>query len=149
MELKAYLRVLIAKWRIVLLVFIITYAATLAFTFTRPSIYQAQATFVARLDNALSNDKNLASALDPLSRRTEIATTYSTVANSNLLKDMAADELKLTPEQRRDLKVSSQLVAGTNVLQIMVQSRDPALARDFTNMLGAKTMAYVRDLYQT
>jgi diguanylate cyclase (GGDEF)-like protein len=149
MELRAYLRTLISKWWILLVVFLITYSATLAFTFTQKPVYQGRATYVVKLNSTFSNDKDLASAVDILSRRTEIATTYTIVANSRQLKKLASDALGLTTEQKADVSVSSQLVPGTNVVEIIVQSGDPVLARDFTNAVGTKLVTYTRGLYET
>lgn len=149
MELKTYLRTLARKWHIVVIVFVITYGATLALTMTRVPIYQGRATFVVKLNSTFANDKDLASAVDILSRRTEIATTYTTVANSRLLKRQAMDALGLTREQRALLSVSSELVPGTNVLEVLGEAPTPELARDFTNAVGAQTMLYAKDLYET
>jgi diguanylate cyclase (GGDEF)-like protein len=148
MELKAYLQTLLRKWWIVLLVFLITYAATLGFTFTQPPVYQATSTFVLTLGPAFRNTKDSATTLDILSRRTEIATTYSTLAASRLIKKQAADELGLSEEQRSQLSITSELVAGTNVLDISGQGPNPRLVRDFTNTVGAKMVAYVQNLYE-
>jgi diguanylate cyclase (GGDEF)-like protein len=149
MELRVYLRTLISKWWIVLIVFLITYGATLAFTFTQKPVYQGRATYVVKLNASFSNDKDLASAVDILSRRTEIATTYTIVANSRQIKRLAAEELGLPAEQRADVSVASQLVPGTNVLELTVQAHDPVLARDFTNAAGTKLVLYAKDLYET
>lgn len=149
MELKAYLRTLASKWQIALLTFLITYAATLALTYTQTPMYQSRAAYVMKLSDSFETNKDLVSAVDILSRRTEIATTYTLVANSGMIEQQAANALGLTSDQRRELTVSSQLIPGTNVVEIVAQARDPVLARDFTNMVGAKTMVYVRDLYAT
>lgn len=149
MELRTYLRILAGKWRIILLAFLVTYGATLAFTFTQAPVYQGRATYIVKLNSAFGSDKDLASAVDILSRRTEIATTYTIVANSRMIKRAAADQLGLTAGQRGDVAVTSELVPGTNVLEINVQAHNPALARDFTNAVGAQTIAYVQDLYET
>jgi len=149
MELRVYLGVLLRKWWIVLFAFLITYGATLAFTFSQKPVYEATATYVLTLGPAFKNNKDAASNLDILSRRTEIATTYSTLATSHLIKKQAADALSLPEQQRSDLSVSSRLIAGTNVLQISVQGSNPALAREFANAIGDKTIAYVRKLYET
>src|SRR6266487_5331241 len=144
MELRAYLHTLARRWWIVLLVFVITYAATLAFTFTQKPVYQATATFVMTLGPAFRNNKDSASTLDILSRRTEIATTYTTLAASRMIKKQAADELGLSEEQRSELAVTSLLEAGTNVIDISVQGPNPRLVRDFTNTVGAKMVDYVQ-----
>jgi diguanylate cyclase (GGDEF)-like protein len=149
MELRAYFRTLMSKWWILMITFLITYGTTLAFTFTQAPVYQGRATYVVKLNSSFRNEKDLAAAVDILSRRTEIATTYTIVANSRQIKKLAADALNLSPEQRSDVAVSSQLVPGTNVMEITVQASNPVLARDFTNAIGTKLVAYTRNLYET
>src|SRR6266487_296423 len=148
MELRAYLQTLARRLCIVLLVFVITYAATLAFTFTQQPVYQSTATFVLRLGPSFRNNKDSATTLDILSRRTEIATTYTTLAASRMIKKQAADELGLSEAQRAELSITSVLEAGTNVVDISVQGPNPRLVRDFTNTVGAKMVDYVQKLYE-
>ncbi|HEY0735633.1 MAG TPA: diguanylate cyclase [Herpetosiphonaceae bacterium] len=149
MELRAYLHILWSKWWIVLLTLLITYSATLIFTYQQVPLYQSNATFVVKLSPTFSSDKDLAAAVDILSRRTEIGTTFTQVADSRLIKRLAATELGLSGEQRNDVSITSELLPGTNVLKIAIQSHDPVLARNMANAVGANTIAYVQDLYET
>jgi diguanylate cyclase (GGDEF)-like protein len=146
MELKAYLRILARKWWIVLPAFLVTFTSTVVFTFTQAPVYEAKTTYVVTPNDAF---ENFAYGLDLLSRRAEIASTYAEVASSYLIKNLAADELGLSLEQRESLSIESRLLAGTNVLEIAAQGNDPVLVRDFANTVGAKTVAYVEDLYET
>jgi len=148
MELKAYYRILIGKRWIVLGAFLITFIATLLFTFSQPWVYRATATFVVRVGIAYIDDRDFVSALDTLSRRAEIASTYAEVANSRRIKNLAGDDLLLTSAEIRKLSVDSRLIAGTNILEITVHGQVPALVRDFTNAIGAQTVAYVETLYE-
>jgi diguanylate cyclase (GGDEF)-like protein len=148
MELKIYLRVLLRKWWIVLPAFLITLTTTIVLTFTQAPTYETTATFVVAPNGSFEDTRSFVSGLDILSRRAEIATTYAEVAASRLIKREAADELDLSQGQRKNLSVASQLVAGTNVLKITVQGNDPVLVRDFTHMVGTKTMVYVQELYE-
>lgn len=146
MELKAYLRILARKWWIALPAFLVTFTSTVVFTFTQAPVYEAKTTYVVTPNDAF---ENFAYGLDLLSRRAEIASTYAEVASSYLIKNLAADELGLSLEQRESLSIESRLLAGTNVLEIAAQGNDPVLVRDFANTVGAKTVAYVEDLYET
>jgi diguanylate cyclase (GGDEF)-like protein len=148
MELKIYLRVLLGKWWIVLPAFLITFTATVVFTFTQAPTYRATTTFVVAPSSSFGDVQSFASGLDMISRRDEIASTYAQVAASRLIKRAAADELNLSQDQRGRLSVDSQLLAGTNVLMIVVEGNDPVLVRDFANVVGAKTVAYVQELYE-
>jgi diguanylate cyclase (GGDEF)-like protein len=148
MELKAYLHILIHKWWIVIPTFLITLTAVIVLTFTQTPVYQTIGTFVVVPNSSFQDAKNFLSGLDVLSNRTEIASTYAEVAASRQIKQLAADELHLSQIQKTSLSVTSQLLAGTNVLEITVEGNDPALVRDFANLIGVKTVAYVQGLYE-
>jgi diguanylate cyclase (GGDEF)-like protein len=148
MELRIYLRILLRKWWIVLPAFLITFTATIVLTFTQAPTYRVTTTFVVTPNSSFGDVQSFASGLDMISRRNEIASTYAEVAVSHLIKQAAADELNLSQDQLKRLSVESQLLAGTNVLKIAVEGSDPVVVRDFANMVGAKTIAYVRELYE-
>ncbi len=149
MELKAYLRILLRKWWIVLPAFLITFTSTLVFTFTQMPVYEAHATFVVSPTSSFENVQGFVSGLSVLSARSEIATTYTEVAQSQEVKNDAVREIGLSPEQAKTFTVGSKLRAGTNVLEITVQGHDPVLVRDVTNAVGVKTIAYVQQLYES
>jgi diguanylate cyclase (GGDEF)-like protein len=148
MELKTYLRVLLRHWWIVLAAFLITLTATIVFTFSQPSQYLSTATFVVSPSSAFQDTKSFISGLDILSRRSEIATTYSEVALSRTVRKAALDALGLPLEQRRSVSVSSQLLAGTNILKITVEAQDPTLAKSVADVTGAETITYAKSLYE-
>jgi len=149
MESKTYLHILARKWRIILASFLITFIATVVFTYTQPAAYQATGTYIVRVGATFQDDRGFVSALDTLSRRVEIASTYAEVTSSRMIRNLAADALGLSLEQREQLSVDSRLIAGTNILEIAVEGHDPTLVRDFTNAVGAQTVAYVQKLYET
>jgi diguanylate cyclase (GGDEF)-like protein len=150
MELAIYFRILRRKWWIALPVFLFTFIPVLVFTQNQPILYEATSTFVAKLSTSLEGDnRNLASALDILSRRVEIATTYAEVANSSLIKDMSSQQLRLAPEQRNGMDINSRVLAGTNIIIISVRGKDPELVTEFTNAIGRNTQTYVNGLYET
>jgi diguanylate cyclase (GGDEF)-like protein len=65
-----------------------------------------------------------------------------------MIAQQAADALGLSRSERKGLSVSSRLIAGTNILEISVQGNSPTLVRDYANAIGAKTVDYVRSLYE-
>jgi diguanylate cyclase (GGDEF)-like protein len=148
MELKIYLRILLRKWWIVLSAFLITFAATIVLTFTQAPTYRATATFVIAPGDSFENIGSIVGGLNVLSTRTEIASTYAEVAASWLIRREVAEELNLSWDQWKGLSVGSKLRGGTNVIEIAVEGSDPVLVRDFANAVGAKTMAYVQELYE-
>jgi diguanylate cyclase (GGDEF)-like protein len=148
MELRIYLRILLRKWWIILPAFLITFTSTIVFTFTQAPTYEAVATFIVAPSSAFADVRSFTEGLERVSRRPEISTTYAEVAASRLIRREAAEELNLSQDQRQSLSVASQLVAGTNVIKITVEGGDPVLVRDFANVVGARTMAYVQELYE-
>ena len=146
MELRVYLRLLQKRWWVVLSLFVIALVATAFFTLRTKPVYQASATYIVRL-SSFAEERNTISALNTLTSRTEIAATYAGVANSSLIRNMAADALGIpTPG---DLSVESQMKSGMNILEITVRGNDPVLVRDYTNAIGMQTVGYVESLYET
>lgn len=146
MELKAYLRVLRRKWWIVVPVFLVTLAASAVLSFSQPYVYEASTTLLARPGAEFTDVKSQVSALDTLSNRAEIVATYAEVANSRLIKGQAMSDLNLSPEQAVGLSVNAQWLAGTNLIEIVVQGREPGAVKDFANKVSEKTVAYVKSL---
>lgn len=148
MELRILMQALLSKWRIILPIFGITFFAAWMFTRMQPSIYEAKATHILNLSESFNDQREIATVLDIISRRVEIATTFVEVATSRRIKILAAQELGLPPEIRNRLSVSSRLIAGTNIIEISVQGTDPILVRDFTNAIGSSTVTYIHNLYE-
>jgi len=148
MELKIYLRMLLRKWWIILPIFLITFTATIVFTFTQTPTYEASATLVVAPVDSISDATKFASNLSILSSRTEIASTYAEVASSRSIRQAAIEALNLSPSQAKSLAAASKLRAGTNVLEITAEGNDPILVADFANKVGEKTVAYAQKLYE-
>jgi diguanylate cyclase (GGDEF)-like protein len=146
MEIKVYLKLLQKRWWLVLLVLIIALAATAYFTLNMKPLYRAEATYIVRV-SASEEERNVISAINTLTSRSEIAATYAGVANSSSIKNKAADDLGIS--HNNSLEVSSQVQSGTNIVEISVEGNDPALVRDYTNAIGAQTVEYVESLYET
>ncbi len=146
MELKHYLRTVIAKWRIVLATFLITFGAVLLLTLNQAPIYRSVSTYVVKANLSEPDARTLAAVLDPLSRA-QIQQTVAEVAASQVIKVQAAGVLGLTREQTRDISVDSRVLAGTNVVEIAIEGPNPALTRDFASVVGTNTAGFVQKLY--
>ena len=148
MELKLYLRILLGKWWLILIAVVVTVVPTYLYVNEQPWVYEAQATFVIRPRASETGDSaDFVKAVDTLSNRVEINTTFAEVASSDIVKDRAVESLGLTGAERRGLKVNSRVVAGTNVLEITVQGLDPAIVRDVAEAVSVETVEYVGGLY--
>lgn len=147
MIIKEYLQLIVKRWQLLLLAFTIVFGSTYYWTSQQIPIYESHASFVIRPRSETVISGDFLKALDTVSNRSEINSTFAEVAASKLIKNNAIEKLGLTSEQRLDLNASSTVVTGTNILEIRVEARDPIVARDFANAVGAETVAYVKSLY--
>ncbi len=148
MELKTYLRIILKRWWAVLIGLGVVVTATMAWTNRQVPIYESKATFVLRpRSSTLVLGDEFVKALDMVSRRVEINTTFAEVATSRLIKQQAIQTLGLGPAQTKELSVSAGVVGGTNVLTITVEGTSPTVVQQFCDQIGAETLNYVSELY--
>jgi protein tyrosine kinase modulator len=143
MEIRHVLRTLVRRRWLIVAVFVPALLVTELFTLTQSPVYEATGTYVLKLTAA----EDPVTAIDILSRRPEIATTFAEAAGSRLLRRRAADALGLTVDEQGAIAISSRLIAGTNILEISAQGADPQLLATFIDVLGRKTIDYVEGLY--
>jgi capsular polysaccharide biosynthesis protein len=149
MDSQLILTTLKKRWWLFLAVFLITAAATLALTMSESPVYKAKATYITKLNPQITDDRGITSALDILNRQDETVGTYSEIAMSEKIADLAAGQLKLTPTQQRAFTVNGRILAGSRILEIAVQGDNPQRVHDFTMAVGDQTMKYVNSLYTT
>lgn len=148
MELLAYVRILVRRWWIILPTVALTLLLTYMLTDRQDPVYETQTTLVMRPITAnIADQKDIASVVNILSQRIEINTTYAEVAQSKLIKQMAAENLGLTADERKGVSVSSRVLPSTNILQISVSGSDPVLIQQYANAISAETQRYVGGLY--
>lgn len=148
MELIEYVRILWGKRWVVLAAFLSTVIATSVLTYLQTPTYEATSTFIIAPTSAYRDMRSMVDVVDAMSRRAEIAGTYAEVASSRTIQQQAADELGLSPSQRRGLKVDSRVVPDTLVLEITVEGYDAQLVQLFADAVGAKVVAYAPGLYE-
>ncbi len=147
MELKAYLSILVKRWWMIVLGLSIATAAAAIWTSRQVPKYESEATYVIRPRTSLVVDKEFVQALDIVSRRVEINTTFAEVSGSRSIRQKAIEKLGLSPEQTRGLAVNGVVIGGTNILTITASGPDPEVARDFANAVGEATVEYANGLY--
>ena len=147
MNIKEYLQLVTKRWWLLALTFIIVFGGTYFWTSRQTPIYESHASFIIRPRSETVISGEFLKALDMVSNRSEINSTFAEVAASKLIKTQAIEKMGLTDEQRTNLAVTSSVIAGTNILEIRAESPDPIIARDFVNAVGAETVAYVKSLY--
>jgi capsular polysaccharide biosynthesis protein len=135
------------RWWIFLLVFLITVGATLYLTMREAPVYRARGTYVNRLNSEITDARTVSSALDTLNRTDNLQGTYSEIAMSEMIKRRAGSKMGISNDDLRGLSVNSRVVPGSTVLEITVEGENLQLVRDFANVVGEETMAYVNSLY--
>lgn len=135
------------RWWLLIVPLLITVLLTYVLTSRITKIYETSSTYVIRPRSELILDDEFVKALDTVSRRIEINTTFAEVAKSDLIKDAAIAQLDLSKEERQKLSASASVLAGTNILEISAQGKDPELVRDFAIAVGVETVNYVSSLY--
>lgn len=148
MEIRAYLDFVMRRWKIIIPLFLATLAITAYLTMRIQPLYESSATYIVRISSS-SDEKNSISALNTLVSSDDIPATYAKVANSRLIKRQAADQLGLSSSQRSNLTSNSQLVAGTNIIEVTAKGHDPVMVMDYANEVGNQMLNYAATLYGT
>jgi capsular polysaccharide biosynthesis protein len=148
MEIRAYLNFLQRRWKIIVPLFLATLAISTFLTMQIVPVYESSATYIVRISSS-SDEKNSISALNTLISSDDIPATYAKVANSRLIKRQAADQLGLSSSQRSNLTSNSQLIAGTNVIEVSAKGDDPVIVMDYANEIGDQMLQYAATLYGT
>jgi diguanylate cyclase (GGDEF)-like protein len=146
MELRAYLKIILEKWWIVIPIFLVTFVSGVVFTYTRTPIYSATTTYVVVPGSSIGDTSNFTYGLDMLASRSEIATTFAEIAVSDQIKQAALDSLGL--KSGLDYEVISKLRAGTNIIEITVDGPNPHIVSDMANIIGTNIEQYVKGLYE-
>ena len=146
MELKAYLKILFKRWWAILLGLVVVVSATWYWTNQQERVYQSQSTFVLRpRSSTLVVEDDFVKALDMVSRRVEINTTFAEVATSRLIKNRALEQMSSGKDGH--FSVTAGVVGGTNILTIAVEGPDPRAAQEYCTLIGVETLKYVSGLY--
>jgi capsular polysaccharide biosynthesis protein/GGDEF domain-containing protein len=139
-----YLGVALRWWWLIIAVTALTLVATAYFLAGQPEVYESSATFVVKPRD--TDAEELVRAIDTLSRRVEINSTYADISESKLIRRRAVEALSLGEGERSGLRVSSRVVTGTNILEITGYASNPDLAQAFTGAVAVATLSYIGDL---
>jgi uncharacterized protein involved in exopolysaccharide biosynthesis len=143
MDLFDYLLVLRRRWLFAAIGFLLTVGLTVAFVDRQPSVYEAKATFVIRPRTVTAEDD--LRAIDTLTRGIEIPSTFASVARSEAVRNRAEQRVDATIDTS-GLRVSSEVVTSTNILEITVRGGDPNAVHALATAVGEETIDYVGDL---
>ncbi len=146
MELKHYFQVVLRGWWLILPALLIAVSSALVFTYSQTPIYRTTATFVISPSAVFSDVSEVVRGLDTLTKRDSILATYAHIASSDTIVKQVSREMELDAEQKRNLNVSSELVPPTNIIKIIVESDDPAIAKACADLVGQRTIEYINGL---
>lgn len=148
MQLKNFFHTLRKRLWIILLGIAVVLAATYLFSLNQDRVYQSKATYVLSPRAGMDQiEDDFVRALEMVSRRVEINTTFAEVASSRYIKSQALAEVDYNSNISEALSVSALVMGGTNILEIVVEGPTPAIAQEFCVLIGEKTQAYVQNLY--
>lgn len=156
--LHAYLKVLRARWKLVLLIFALTVGSAMLFTSWQTPVYQAMATVLIDPEPPrVVNIQDVTS--EPASSQEYYATQYK-VLESRAIVDAVIERLKLKdrlakiggsrdPYQAfvRDLIIFP--LKNTRLVQVKYEDPDPALATEIANAVANQYVKYTLDVKQS
>lgn len=145
MELRSLLQTLVTRWWVIIPTFLITLGVAGVLALGQDPSYEASTSIIVT-PAADAADETL-STLAVISRQTEITDTFAQIASSRLIQRTAADELALTGDQRRGVRIVSRLVTGTTLLSITASAPDPDLASAYANAVSAALVDFVNERY--
>ncbi len=149
MELRAYLKILLRGWWIIIPAFLTTLTASVVFSYTRPPVYRASATFIVSPSASIRELSDLIWGFSNISSRDgSIVSTYAEVFVTRTIVEAAARKLGLSFEQLKKYSFNSLVPPDTNLIKLTVEGDNPQLVRDLTNEIGTETIGYVSGLYE-
>ncbi|MBN1874059.1 MAG: diguanylate cyclase [Anaerolineae bacterium] len=149
MELKRYLQIIGKGWWLVLPAILLSISVGLFITYNQSPVYRTKATFIVSPNVIFSEDPNdVLRGLTYIGKREGVMSTYVEIASSSTVRNAVYEELGLTKAQKAHLQVSSELLSSTNIIEISVESDDPALAQVVADAIGEQTTKYVKGLYE-
>ncbi len=147
MELRIYLTILARRWWLILLVTLAAGLVAFLYTLNLTPLYEGSASYILQPHSALVVEDSTVRAIDTLSRRIEIATTYAEVAGSDLIKNRAIQRLGLSQDNSTGLSVTGRVIPGTNVLELSILGPNRDLVLEFAGAVNQEFVAYVNGLY--
>jgi capsular exopolysaccharide synthesis family protein len=140
MQLRDFLVVLRARWRIVLAGVVVVLAATTAVTLSETPVYTSEARFFLQGVDQSKGDGNLGTYIVT----TEDLNTYVAVLGSPAVLAPLRERLGLPPGTPVD--VSASVSEEASILTVAARSSDPQLAADIANAMGPQ-LAEVADQF--
>jgi capsular polysaccharide biosynthesis protein len=144
MELKIFLRLLLKRWRIIILILLATEASSAVIMYFQTPIYSSSATYVVLPSSEILEGTGLLSGLSVLGGQPSVANTYASIAASFTIKQKASAALGLGTIQTNSLSVFSRVQTGTSIIEVVVEGKDPYLVQALAIKIGESTIEYIK-----
>lgn len=151
MELRQYIRLILKNWWLILAFTLIAVTVTLLFTYAQTPIYQADSTYVTRLNPNATNNATDASifGFDTLLNQQRIFVTYCDVMSSTAVKTRAFEIANLSSANVNadDYSGVCTVLPESNVLQLSVTGPAPAVVQNLNQAIGLAAIERINALY--
>lgn len=147
MDLQRFFQSLVSRWRLVVMIWITIIVLSIIYVLLLPTLYRSHGTFIIRPISSIGLSEDLVNAIDTLSRRVEINSTYAEIASSRNIKERVIENLDLSSDEIQNLQIAGNTISGTNVLEISVIARNPDLALAIAGEVAKETLSSAREIY--
>lgn len=147
MDLNSFIHSLIRRWRLVAIIWASIIVICIIYVLLLPTLYQSHGTFIIRPISTITLGEELVNAIDTLSRRVEINSTFAEIASSRNVKEKVIENLGLSASEAQNLQIVSNTIPGTNVLEINVVANNPDLAVTVAGEVAKQTLSSAREIY--
>ena len=147
MELSTFFQALITRWRLIVVIWVATVAVSIVYSFELPTLYRSKGTFIIRPKASMDLGEDLVNAIEILSRRAEINSTFAEIASSRKVKENVIEILDLSSWETRYLEIEGNTVEGANVLEISIVARTPDLAVVVADEVARETLSAAGEVY--
>ncbi len=147
MDLVSFINSLISRWRLVAIIWVIIFLVSIIYVLLLPDLYRSHGTFIIRPISSIELSEDLVNAIDTLSRRVEINSTYAEIASSRNVKNKVLENLNLSRDDVKNLQIDGNTIPGTNVLEISVIANSPEFASTVAAEVAKETLKSAREIY--
>lgn len=143
MELKHYLRAIQRHWWVVVGVVLVTVPALLYLTPQNDS-YESSGSYVVR-PRSVQPDETVR-ATEALNRGVEINATYARIVRSDAVQERALADLAFRGISTEGLSITSEVVVGTNIIEIGATGSDPDAVAAYAEAVGRSAVDYLDEV---
>lgn len=147
MNIKMYFQMLQKGWWIILLAILTTVNMTLIIDYFAPPVFEAKTRMVVVPNPDSFTGRDFIASLDSLDGSSTVI-TYADVFDSEFMRQISIDNLKLTEEQVKDYTQKTVVLPDSNVLELYVTGPDANITAQWANGVARSGIDYMKNLYK-